>query len=120
MSAAIKLLEHLPLLAMVVVFIFIAVPAGWAAISGFFGIMGAFARGEEADKHGEVKVGRVSFKGPIRLGLITLAIIFALIALYAAGNNDHYRSNGNLVTSTHFQRGDFDRYPYQGDFNRYP
>ena len=115
MSAIIHILEHPPVLVMVLGFIFVAVPAGWAAISGFLGITAVFARGNAADHPGEVKVGGVSFKGPIRLGLITLAIIFALIALYANGNNDQYGTNGNLVTSKHYHRGDF-RYPYRDDF----
>jgi hypothetical protein len=107
MNAIIHILEHLPALFLALGFIFVAIPAGWAAISGFLGIMASFARGKEADYPGEVKVGRVSFKGPVRLGLVVLAVIFALIALRDSEHKtstseipDYYRS-GNSYRGSH-------------------
>lgn len=103
MSLAIHLLEHAHLLVILCVFFFAAIPAGWAAMAGFFAIIGTFFRGKEADKAGEVTVGKISFKGPIRLGLIAIAIIFAIIAYRnsddAKGRRDVSNGESSFVQS---------------------
>ena len=77
----VQIIEHIPWLALAAFFIFVVIPAGWAAMAGFLGLAGAFGPTND-EKHGEAKVGGVSFKGPLRIGLIVLAIIFAYIALH--------------------------------------
>jgi len=111
MRAILHLLEHLPAIVIALGFILVAAPAGLAAISGFLGIMAAFGQGKEADKHREVKVGRVFFKGPVRLGLVALAIIFALIALRESEHKsttskipDFYSSDDNYRDSNSSDR----------------
>lgn len=62
-------------------FIFLIAPMGTMVIAAFLALIGTFGRGKVGDTPSEVNLGKISFKGPLRLGLITLALIFAVIAL---------------------------------------
>jgi hypothetical protein len=86
----IGLIEHIPWLIGAAIFIFFALPAGFAAMAAFLGFAGAFG---PSTKRGEAKVGDFSFKGPLSIGLIVLAIIFAYKALNNQ-NEDDLNQNG--------------------------
>ena len=48
----VQIIEHIPWLALAAFFIFVVIPAGWAAMAGFLGLAGAFGRTND-EKHGE-------------------------------------------------------------------
>jgi hypothetical protein len=81
----IRLIEHIPWLIGAAIFIFFALPAGFAAMAAFLGFAGAFG---PSTKRGEAKVGDFSFKGPLSIGLIVLAIMFAYKALNNQNGDD--------------------------------